>query len=33
VFSSTAAFLDETLGPESRTEWVSAARQDETGDE
>ena len=33
VFSSTAAFLDETLGAESRSEWVTAARQDETGDE
>jgi len=30
VFSSTAEFLDERLGPESREEWLSAARTDET---
>jgi len=26
-FSSTAAFLDETLGPESREEWLEAAEE------
>lgn len=30
VFSSTAEFLDDALGPESRTEWLRAAEADET---
>jgi predicted ArsR family transcriptional regulator len=29
MFSSTAEFLDEALGPESREEWLNAARKDE----
>jgi predicted ArsR family transcriptional regulator len=29
IFSSTAEFLDDTLGPESRAEWLNAAREDE----
>lgn len=29
-FSSTAAFLDESLGPESREEWLRAAEDGET---
>jgi len=29
MFSSTAAFLDETLGVESREEWLRAAQDDE----
>jgi len=33
AFSSTADFLDETLGPESREEWLAAADQDEESDE
>ncbi len=28
VFSSTAEFLDETLGPESREEWLRAAEEE-----
>lgn len=32
-FASTAAFLDETLGPESREEWMNAAQTDETNQE
>jgi len=28
MFSSTAAFLDETLGPESREEWLRAAEDE-----
>jgi hypothetical protein len=31
VFSSTAAVLDEALGPESREEWLGAAEEDEAG--
>lgn len=27
VFGSTAEFLDEALGPESREEWLTAAQQ------
>lgn len=30
---STAEFLDEELGAESRDEWLSAARSDEASDE
>lgn len=30
VFSSTAEFLDDALGPESRKEWLRAAEADET---
>jgi len=33
MFSSTSEFLDETLGPESRDEWLTAARRDEERDE
>jgi len=33
AFSSTAEFLDETLGPESREEWLTAANRDEESDE
>lgn len=33
VFSSTAEFLDDTLGPESREEWVTAARHGGENDE
>lgn len=33
IFSSTAAFLDDTLGPESREEWLTAAEHDETRQE
>jgi prophage DNA circulation protein len=33
VFSSTAEFLDEELGPESRDEWLTAAREREESDE
>lgn len=29
IFSATAEFLDETLGPESREEWLNAAKEDE----
>lgn len=28
VFQSTAAFLDDELGPESREEWLDAAEED-----
>ena len=30
VFRSTAAFLDDVLGPESRTEWLGASEDEET---
>jgi predicted AAA+ superfamily ATPase len=33
VFHSTAAFLDEELGPENREEWLAAARTAEDSDE
>jgi transcription initiation factor IIE alpha subunit len=33
VFSSTADFLDDELGPESREVWVTAARQSEENDQ
>lgn len=33
MFSSTAEFLDEALGPESREEWLNAAQKDETSHE
>jgi len=33
VFSSTAEFLDDELGPESREEWMTAARQGGENDE
>lgn len=33
VFQSTAAFLDDELGPESRDEWLTAARDSEERDE
>lgn len=33
VFSSTAEFLDEALGPESREEWLTAAREGGAGHE
>ena len=29
VFSATAEFLNDTLGPESREEWVTAAQESE----
>ena len=29
VFSSTAAFLDDTFGPESREEWLRASENEE----
>ena len=29
VFSSTAEFLDDVLGPESREEWLRASRDEE----
>jgi len=32
VFGSTAAFLDDTLGPESRDEWLQAAQESEPDD-
>ena len=28
MFSATSQFLEETLGPESREEWLAAARED-----
>ena len=33
VFSSTAEFLDDTLGSESRDEWLTAARENVAGRE
>lgn len=33
MFSATAEFLDEALGPESREEWLDAAREDEASSE
>lgn len=33
VFSSTAGFLDDTLGPERREEWLAAAESSEGSDE
>lgn len=33
VFGSTADFLDEALGPESREEWVTAAQEGEQSHE
>lgn len=33
MFHSSAAFLDDELGPESREEWLAAAREDEATDE
>lgn len=33
VFSSTAEFLDEALGPESREAWLTAAREGGAGHE
>lgn len=33
MFGSTARFLDETLGPESREEWLIAARENDAKDE
>lgn len=32
-FSSSVEFLEETLGPESREEWLRAAQADETDQE
>lgn len=32
LFGSTAEFLDETLGPESREEWLGAAEGDDEGE-
>lgn len=31
IFHSTAAFLDDEFGPESRDEWLTAAREGEDG--
>ncbi|MFC5134621.1 MULTISPECIES: TrmB family transcriptional regulator [Haloferacaceae] len=33
TFASTAGFLDEELGPESREEWLAAARNETGRDE
>lgn len=33
AYSSTAAFLDEELGPERREEWLNAARDSPESDE
>jgi hypothetical protein len=33
TFSATVEFLDDTLGPESRDEWLTAARDDEASHE
>jgi len=33
AFHSTAEFLDEELGSESRDEWLTAAKSDEASDE